>query len=418
MKFRFLMPMVSGAAILAATPALAASDATSSGSVANTVVASATSSVASGQTATLIGGAVSSGLSGGGFSGGFSAPSGGFGGGGGGFGGGAGGGFGGGAPAGGGFGGGAGGGAPAGGGGVGGGGGGGAPAGAPGGQGGQGGDRAPGPTSQILNTRQMGKAGAAGAPKLGAWAQGTYVNIDKDEAALQMSGDVYNLVGGVDYKFNPRGVAGVAIGYEQVDIKTKFNSGTYEGKGYTVAPYVGYALTPNWSVDASVGYTWLEYDVSRTNDAVKGSFDATRWFAAGNVTGTYLVNRWLLSPKAGVMYMTEEQDAYNETGTSTARVDSTTIKSGRASASLKFGYLFDSFLPYGKVGGEWDFKTGDSVLKSNGQMSNVDDGGMTLAVGVDIFKGPISGTLEAAYNSLLRDDLDVWQGTARIRYEF
>lgn len=356
------IPLVSGVALFAAMPAMAASDVANSGSVANQAVTAVAAPIASAQTASLISGAIGGAISGG-VGGGFS-------------GGGAGGGF-----------------SP-------------------------GGGAVPGPTSQLMNTRQSGKAGAADAPKLGAWAQGTYVNIDKKEAFLGMDGDVYNLVGGIDYKFNSRGVVGVSLGYENIDLDTKFNNGTFEGNGYTIAPYVGYALTPNWSVDLTAGYTWLDYDVSRNGGSVNGSYEATRWFTAANVTGNFAIDRWRVSPKVGLSYMEEESDAYRETGASTANVDGSTIKFGRASAGVKVGYAFQNFLPYAKLTGEYDFEKPDAVLKSNGQMSNVDDGGLVLGLGVDIFKGPISGSVEASYNSALRDDLDIWQGTARIRYEF
>lgn len=343
----------------AATPALAASDVSNSPSTANTAVASIAAPVAASQTASLIAGGATAGISGGGF-GGFGA----------------------------------------------------------GGTGGFGaGGTGVGPTT--MNTRQMGKAGAAGPAKMGLWAQGNYANIDKSEVGLQMDGNVYAFVGGIDYKFNDRGVAGLSVGYENTDIDTKFNNGKFEGNGITVAPYVGYALTPNWSVDASVGHTWVDYDVSRNNDTAKGSYEASRWFGAANLTGAYAVDRWRLSPKVGVLYLKESADDYTETGAAAAGLVKGTVTTfGRASAGLKAGYAFDNFMPYGRVTGEWDFNKSNEVLKSNGQLSNVDSGGLALALGVDIFSGPVSGTVEVGYDSALRDDLDVWKGTARIRYDF
>lgn len=362
------LSLLSTAAALVGSPAFAASDVSNTPSLANQAVASVAAPVASSQTAGLIGGAIGNSF------GGSIAPTGGF------------------TPTGGGtF-------APSGGGSF-------SPS----------GGAAPGPQSNLLNTRQIGKAGAASKPKIGAWAQGTYVNVDRSEAGLEMDGSVYNLVGGVDYKVTDRVVAGVALGYENVDMDTKFNAGTYEGDGFTVAPYVGVALTPNWTADLSAGYSWLSYDVTR-NTTVKGAFDAERWYVSGNLTGNYAINRFRLAPKVGVLYLEEDQDGYTEsTGN---KVASNTIRLGRATAGAKVGYAFDKFVPYVKVMGEWDFEKPGSVMKNNSQLSNVDDGGLTLGVGVDFFTGTISGGIEASYNSALRDDLDVWQGTAKIRYEF
>jgi uncharacterized protein with beta-barrel porin domain len=276
-----------------------------------------------------------------------------------------------------------------------------------------------GPVSKLFNTREAGAAGGAMPAKLGLWAQGTWVNLRKSESSLGMDGNVLNTVFGVDYKFTDTFLAGVAFGYENVDIKTKFNSGTYKADGYTLAPYLGVSLSPNWSVDLSGGYTWLNYDVSRTSGAVKGSFDGGRWFGASNLTGSYAIDRWRLSPKVGVMYLREMQNAYNDTGTSTSRNAAQGINFGRASGGLKTGYAFDGFTPFVKLTGEWDFVKPKAVLKSNGQMSAVDDGGGVAGLGVDFGgAGPWSGTVEGSYNSIGRTDLDVWQGTASIRYQF
>ena len=360
---------VAVAGLAVAGPAMAASDVSNNQGVANQAISAVTAPVASSQTASLIGSAIGNALGGGfsvggaggftgGGSGGFSpSPSGGF---------------------------------------------------SPGGSG--------GPTSMLMNTRETGKAGGGSPAKFGLWAQGAWVNIDKTEAALAMDGNIYNVVGGLDYKFNSRVLAGLALGGEWTDITTKFNNGTFKDTGVTLAPYVGVTLTPHWGWDLSVGHTWLSYDVKSNSGATTGSFDGNRWFGASNFTGNYAVKRWILSPKVGVMYLKESQDAYTDSrGGANASND---ILFGNVTGGGKVGYAFNNFVPYAKLMGEWDFKQPSAVLKSNGQMSAVDDAGATAAVGIDIFKGPISGTLEGAYNSIGRTALDVWQTTARIRYQF
>ncbi len=192
-----------------ASPAMAASDASNSQGVANQAVASSVSPVASTQTASLVGTAIGNALSGG-FTGG---GGGGFGG----FGAGGNGGFSGtGGPQSSNFG------APA-----------GSfnpnsPANVPG-----------GPVGMLMNTRETGQAGGGAPAKLGVWAQGSWTSIDKTETALGMNGNVYNIVGGLDYKFNDRVLAGLALGGEWTRITTGFNNGTYDGDGVTVAPYLG-----------------------------------------------------------------------------------------------------------------------------------------------------------------------------------
>lgn len=379
-----------------AHPALAASDVSDSPVQSNTATGSTAAKVAATQTATIIGNSASSGFSGGGFApsgggGGFS-PSGG---GGGGFSpsGGSGGGF-----------------SPSGGGGQGSGGG-FSPSGGGQGQGGVGGR--PGGGAKVIPI--TGKSGGGAAATMGAWAQGLWSTIDKSEAALKTKGDVYNAVAGFDAR-SQHLVGGVALGYENIDLKTLYNDGSYKANGYTVAPYGAITLTPKWTLDGAVGYTWLDYETSRQNNAVTGSFDGSRWFVSSNLTGSFAAGNWRYQPKLGAIYMMESQNAY--TDSSGEAVVGSSFSIGKATGGSKVGYAFGSLLPYVKVMGEWDFDTPNAVQKSNGQLSDVSTGGAVAGLGVEYGSGRATASLEVNDNSVLREDLSVWSTVARVRWEF
>lgn len=359
--------------VAAAQPAFAASDVSNNQATANQAVASVAAPVASAQTASLIGAAVGNAIGGSiGGGGGFTVP------------------------AGGGF-------SPGGSGGF-----------APAGSGGGVGTPAPGP--QSFNTRQIGAAAGSEPTKFGTWVNGTYSHLDKSEASLAMKGDIYNVVGGADYKFTDRLLGGMAVGYENVDITTSFNSGKYKGHGVTVAPYAGYEITPNWAADLSVGYSWLRYDTT-SNVSTTGSFDATRWFASANLNGNYGYDHWVFQPKVGVMYLNEDQDGYTDSS-NTANASST-IKFGRATAGSKIGYNLGMVTPFVKAYGQWDFKQPDHVLKANGQYSNIDDVGGVVGGGLDfLINDSVSGTVEGSYDSIGRSNLDTWTANAKIRVKF
>ncbi|WP_428245583.1 autotransporter outer membrane beta-barrel domain-containing protein [Ferrovibrio sp.] len=350
--------------LMAAAPAFAASDVSNSPSVANQAVTSVAAPIASAQTASLISGAISGGV-GGGFT-----PSGG----------------------GGGF----------------------SPGGGGGGFSPSGGTT--GPTSS-LSGRETGRAGGAGDKKFGAWMQGSYASIENSQAGLQMDGNVYNLVGGLDYKLSDRALIGLALGYENLDLTTTFNTGTTKSDGLSIIPYFGFKLNNTWSFDASGGYGMLNYDVTRTNNTIRGSYDAERWFVSGNLNGAYAAGRWRFLPTVGVMYLEEKSDAYTEsTG---AAVGTATTKLGRLSFGGNVGYAFNSVMPYVKVLGEYDFEKNAPVAIGNGTFSNDDKLGAQLGLGINFFgSNSISGNVEAAYLTAGRQDLDVWTVLARLRTTF
>lgn len=380
--------------------ALAASDVSNSGSKANTATATVAASVAATQTATIISGAATGGITFGGVGG-----SGGFGGAGGsgGFGTGGSGGFGTGGS--GGFGTGSGGtGGTGGSGGF-----------APSGEGGQGGGSSRGPNGSF-NTRAMGVAGGAEPSDTGLWGQVLWAHIDKTEEFLEMKGQVGNGLLGIDHRFGERYLVGFAAGYEAVDIDTQFNNGTYKASGITVAPYVAVNLTPTWVLDASMAYTWLDYDTSRNWGAATAGFSGYRVMGNGNLTGGYAVGNWRFQPRLSLLYTSEHQDAHRESDGS--QVGNIAVRLGRFSGGSKVGYdLGDGILPYAKVIGEWDFLRPGAVQKTATLMSSVDDGGAVGGLGVEVNRGGLTGSLEVDNNSMFRQDLDVWAVIARLRWD-
>lgn len=268
----------------------------------------------------------------------------------------------------------------------------------------------------FMSTRGM--AGGGGASKLGVWTQGTYSRIDKSESGLEMTGNVYNAVVGTDYKITDRYMVGVALSWEHTDLDTGYNNGTFTGSGISAVPYFGITLTPNWTLDVSGGYGWLSYDTDRNNGAVSGSYNARRTFATGNLTGSFAHDNWRFQPKATVSYIHEFQDGYTERGGANASVDSDTIEFGRMSGGTKIGYAIGDGVPYIKLMGEWDFLKPGSVTKASGQVSSSSDGGGVIGLGYEIYKGDFIGSIEANYNSLFREDLDLYTVALRARYTF
>lgn len=271
-------------------------------------------------------------------------------------------------------------------------------------------------TPTAFNMRVDGKAGGDGVSKWGMWAQGLWANVNSSEAYLQMSGNIYDVMVGVDRRIGERLVVGLATGYENVSFTTNFNNGTYKDNGVMLAPYIGVRLTPAWSADASLAYTWLNYTATRQYGSVSGSFDGDRISASTNLTGNYALGNWRFQPKAGLLYTYEQQNSYVDT--SGTNVANNGFALGRLSGGGKVGYDVNGIIPYAKVMGEWDFKRPGTVLKANGQQSEDRAAGAVVGLGVEASRGAFTGSLEGNYNSLGRTDLDVWSTVARVRWNF
>lgn len=272
-------------------------------------------------------------------------------------------------------------------------------------------------TGVAMNSRESGRAAGAADKRFGAWLQGDYTSLEYNRTVLAFDGTAYSMLAGLDYKATDRLLLGVSLGYESADITTTYNAGTLEGTGFGITPFMGFALNNTWSLSAYANYTMLEYDMTRTGNTIRGSYDATRWFMGGGLDGNYAVGRFRLMPTVGVLYLEEKSDAYREsTG---ANVAGSTTKLGRLSFGGSVGYAFESLMPYVKLVGEYDFEHPDEVSIGNGQFTQVETFGGSAAVGVRFLGASgMSGHIEGGYKSLGREDLNVWSVGGRVRMAF
>lgn len=284
---------------------------------------------------------------------------------------------------------------------------------------------------QYFNLREMqGRSAGGKALRFNMWLNGAYTGIKKTDAGGEFEGGVANVVGGVDYKLTKNFLIGIAGGYENVDIDTTFNNGTFDGNGYTIAGYMGYAKQlsggPVLAWDFSGGYTAVDYDVSRTVAGITGSFDADRWFLSSNLTATFRAkNKKLrMSPKIGLLYLEESQDSYTESNGTP--VGSALIALGRFTGGAEVGYqlnvgkpMLRSIEPFAKAYVEWDWEHEKGVDLGGGRTSAADDYGFVAGGGVNLnFNDRLSGRVEGSANALGRDELDIWTVSGKINYRF
>jgi hypothetical protein len=262
--------------------------------------------------------------------------------------------------------------------------------------------------------------------KFGIWLGGQWSFIDDDNASTRSDGYVATGMIGADYRFSENFVAGLAFGYERTDIDTDFNRGDLEGDGFTVAPYIVLNLGRIFSVDATGGYTWLDYDVSRTTLTAgtsafsgtksTGSIDAYRWFGAANFNADVNLRNWLLGGSIGGLFATEHHDGFTESsGTQRAAINSDL---GRFTVSAKAGYAFRYVTPYVKGAYEYDFHR-DEVSTAGGDPQAANDTDrFVVGAGLDVhigshFSAGVEGT------TLLSDeDFSNYTVRAQLRLHF
>lgn len=165
-------------------------------------------------------------------------------------------------------------------------------------------------------------AGEFGGSVFALWGSYSYSDFDSDfvfqGTSLAYEADSHSVLGGLDRLFAERLLLGVAFGYQWVESESAFNGGTTETDGFTIAPYAALLLNDVFSVDATGGYSPLDYDQARISPTdgttTAAEFDSDRWFAAVNLNALTTLDKWVLSARLGYLYTEEEQDAYTEIG--------------------------------------------------------------------------------------------------------
>lgn len=186
-----------------------------------------------------------------------------------------------------------------------------------------------------------GDGGAGGS--IAAWVSSDVTLLENERAARAFDGRLVTPIVGVDYASPDGWVAGVALGYEGLDLDTGFNDGTLESDGVSIVPYAGVQLGRHLTLDGGAGYVGVDYARSRptASGPVTGRFDGDRAIAFANLTGTAPAE-WIgtdaiiLTGKTGFRYSREEQSAFTENGT---RFSGGTLELGQVSAGLGVAHV-------------------------------------------------------------------------------
>jgi outer membrane autotransporter protein len=189
--------------------------------------------------------------------------------------------------------------------------------------------------------------------------------------------------------------------------------------GWTIAPYAGYVLNRYFTMDVSAGYSFVDYDLRRTNAAgatVTGGFESNRWFISGALNGYYSVNKILLTGRLGYSYTRESQDAFTESDTTANSSRDVTVGSIRIGGTV--GYDLGKVQPYLTTTYVYDtqltkVQVGAGQVAPSNDRSGIDFGGGVRFALSDRVSGGIEGTTHLA-----RDNFDSTSVSGNLRIKF
>lgn len=170
-----------------------------------------------------------------------------------------------------------------------------------------------------------------------------YVNTTTGNSIKNGNDGLTAVVGG-DYALSPKMVAGVSASFDRTQ-GVGYNNGTpnsnLTNEGYMFAPYVGYSLSKEMALDASLGFGQGSLSQSGGTSA-----EADRWYGGVNLNYSTWMGKTQLSGKLGYLHAEERYGkAKLPNGTLVNGTDSTN-KIDQLRLGAQAGWWMNGFMPY------------------------------------------------------------------------
>ncbi len=145
----------------------------------------------------------------------------------------------------------------------------------------------------------------------GAIVNFEYRRIDDDD---ELEFDLFTGSALLFYAPNPNLLVFGGVVGETGDGKTPYNDGTLESQGVGLAAGVDYRLDAELFLTATAAFLSLDYDFTRSNGAIHGSFDALRSMFDLSANHHARTETLVTDVALGLRYIHQENDSYTESG--------------------------------------------------------------------------------------------------------
>ncbi len=243
-----------------------------------------------------------------------------------------------------------------------------------------------------------GRAALRSYSPITVWGHGSYTSVDNDFNSdgqdNRYDGDVWGYNLGADYRFENGLIAGASVGYNDTNLTTSFNNGSYEESAWVISPYAIFQPIDNLTVVTEAGYSQGDIDVTRSNGSVNASTNSAMWYASIKTSyfyqplADYPVS---ISPSVSLLASQKRIDSYVESDNTFVESSRSNTRQIKPSVEAAYGFALHSLTltPFIETGLIYDFT---DELNNDKSAFNV-GGGLRLS---DAATG-LNAALEASY---------------------
>jgi hypothetical protein len=255
-----------------------------------------------------------------------------------------------------------------------------------------------------------GLAAAADGSRWNAWLAGSESHVAYTFQPQQSGGHVDIGLGGIDYTFGSRVIVGLAVSAERTRVDTAYNNGSLNGRGNTFAPYLSWAISRAWTLDASLGAgrTTLNSTDKGFVGGATGSTRDNRGFASLGLFYRYATGKWQFLGKGLLLTAQDHFNQYTTSNGAFVAAQTTHTMQGRIGAQAAYD-MGNGVSPYFGLTYIYDIYHNAQVPVS-GQTPANDRDSVQVAAGVNFssrgpFYGGISATSEQGRTQVRNDQV-------------
>ncbi len=253
------------------------------------------------------------------------------------------------------------------------------------------------------------------------WGSPRYVGGRNTSAGVSVSGDYFEMTGGLDYRITDNMILGMAVSGDRQESQSRAYALNMNRDGWSIGPYLGWRIRPTTVFDIWSGYAGSKQKLNVPGEA--GSYGTERWFLAANLT-EIITTPWAeFRPR--LTYLRTQDWANGFTSTAGTRYLSDSYQQSSLSASVGVSQPFrlDNGMvlrPFFRAGVTYLLDqavnaapAGDGSLKDLTRWSGQLRGGGALQISRNV---EVSAQL--GYLSLFVPNVNAWEGRALISFAF
>lgn len=250
------------------------------------------------------------------------------------------------------------------------------------------------------------------------WVEGQYSKFD----ATAGDGMFAVLHAGADYLATENLLIGLSGQFDWIDMDSATGTGTADGWGFMVGPYMTAKLAPGLFFDAR-GAWGHSYNNVSPFDTYEDTFDAERWLATAALVGEFKTGDLVVRPEARVSYFREQSNAYIDS--LSIQIPSVAVETG----AFEFGPTISQritmedgniIMPYATLSGIWTFKQKNTATTFSSQ-SGLAEEGVRARVESGFYihaENGLSLSVSGHYDGIGDDGFEAYGGKAKISREF